>query len=97
VIGKRVDMNQPQIVAALRGAGAVWIGLSGDPHVGMDGIICYRSKVYLAEIKNGELVPSARKLTERELIRKAQVEAVGVPYNVLENVDDALRLIGVIK
>lgn len=92
---KKVDANQPKIVSALRDVGAVWIPTSGDPRIGFDGIVLFRGKVYIAEIKNGELSLSARKLTDTEQNRKAQIESVGVHYWIIEDVDDALKMLGV--
>lgn len=92
---KRVDSNQTEVVKALRSLGAEWIPTSGDPKIGMDGILCFRGKVHLVEIKNGELSASRRRLTDTEKDRKAQVERAGVKYNVIESVEDALELIGV--
>jgi hypothetical protein len=95
--GKRIDANQPSIVKTLRNVGAGWIPLSGDPTTGMDGLILFRSKVYLAEIKDGAKKPSERQLTDKEKKRKAMVEAHGVDYNIIESEEDALRLIGILN
>lgn len=91
---KRIDANQPEIVKALRKVGAAWIPTSGDPSIGFDGLVIHRGKVYIVEIKNGRLTRSARKLTDTESKRKAQVEAGGVPYWVIEDEEDALTMLG---
>lgn len=93
---KRVDSNQAEIVQALRKVGADWIPTSEDPRSGCDGFIAFRSRLYIAEIKDGSKPASAKRLTEKELLRKASVERCGVVYNIIESVDDALKLIGVI-
>ena len=93
----RIDANQPEIVAALRRAGAEWIPTSGDPKIGFDGLIAFRGELHVAEIKDGSKPPSERQLTDCEAKRKEQLEYKNVAYNVLESVDDALRLIGVIR
>jgi hypothetical protein len=97
MIGKRVDANQKEIVTELRKVGAEWIPMNGDPEIGFDGLIAYRNRLLVAEIKDGSKPPSERKLTAGEEKRKAQLERRGVPYNVILSIDDALRLIGVIK
>jgi len=91
---KRTDANQTEIARALRDVGAVFISLTAAPTVGFDALIFFRSRVYVVEIKNGSLSPSARQLTEGERNRKAQVESAGVKYNVIENVQQALELLG---
>lgn len=92
---KRTDNNQASIVSALRRLGCEWIPTSGDPKIGFDGVLCFRSCQYIVEIKNGDLSPSRRQLTDTEKKRKAQVESVGVKYNVIETLDEALVMIGV--
>jgi hypothetical protein len=59
----RIDRNQPEIVEALRKLGA-----SVQPlHSAHDGIpdllVGYQGRNLLIEVKDGERVPSARKLT----------------------------------
>lgn len=96
-MAKRVDVNQGEIVAALRAVGADWIPTSNDPRSGCDGFIAFRGRLHLAEIKDGSKPPSARKLTDTEQKRKASVERCGVTYNILLTPEQALRLIGAIK
>lgn len=95
--GKRVDANQADIVDTLRRCGAEWIPVSGDPTIGFDGLVAFRGKLEVVEVKDGSKPPSERRLTDREAKRKAQLENKGVSYNVLESVDDALRLIEVMR
>lgn len=90
---KRVDQNQKEIVLALRGAGVDWISTTADPNLGFDGLAIFRRTIYICEIKNGSLPPSARKLTENELKRQRQCEAAGVPYLILLNPEQALEAI----
>jgi hypothetical protein len=90
----RVDDNQSQIVEAVRRAGGVWIPTAGDPKIGFDGIIAKAGKVWIVEIKDGKKRNSQRRLTPAEAARKIQLEAVGVSYNVVESVEQALGLIG---
>lgn len=80
---KRTDGTQTAIVAAIRQIGGEWVETSADPRAGCDGIVLYRGRSLVAEIKNGELPPSARKLTDNEQKTKAKCEARGVPYLIL--------------
>jgi hypothetical protein len=91
---KRIDANQPSIVATLRAVGAEWISTTRDPGVGFDGIICFRGEVHLVELKDGSKPPSRRRLTDNETRRREQLERVGVKVHIIESADDALRVIG---
>jgi hypothetical protein len=94
---KRKDGNQSSIAQALARVGASFIDTTKDPTLGFDGLILYRGRVFIAELKNPEQPASARQLTDGEQKRKQQCEAHGVAYNVIEDVNAALRLIGAIK
>ena len=63
----RVDSNQPEIVQALRQIGAtvqpIHVIGKGCP----DLLVGYRGVNYVLELKDGDKVPSARKLTPDEL------------------------------
>lgn len=95
--GNRIDATTKEIVDALRKAGCIWIDCTGSPSIGFDGIICKASRVYLVELKNGNRPPSARRLTDTEMRRSCQLERVGVTVHVINNCDEALRLIGAMK
>lgn len=87
----RVDANAPQIVAALRAAGAtvrVIIQGAGLP----DLLVGYKGQTYLLEVKDGKKPPSARKLTPDE--QKFFDEWTGGPCVIVTSVEDALRVIG---
>lgn len=90
---KRVDQNQAAIVAAIRAIGGEWIDTSADPRSGCDGIALWRGRSLVAEIKNGKLPPSARKLTDNEERTRAKCESRGIPYLILTSVDQAVDLI----
>jgi hypothetical protein len=87
----RVDANQAAIVAALRGAGAV-VEIIGQP---LDLLVGYDGRWVVVEVKDGTKRPSRRGLTEREGAFIARASRAGLPYAVVESVDQALRLIGV--
>ena len=63
----RIDANQPEIVAALRAAGATVISLAacGD---GIPDLLCgFRGKTALIEVKDSQQPPSKRQLTPDQL------------------------------
>jgi hypothetical protein len=91
---KRVDGNQTDIVATFRAYGAVWIATSGDPSIGFDGLVAFRGRLEIVEIKDGSKPMSQRRLTPREAKRSDELQDKGVAYNVIENVKDAIALIG---
>jgi hypothetical protein len=95
--GKRKDANHNSVVQALEAAGAVCIDCTVAPVLGFDLLILHRGKIYITEVKDGSKPASARKLTDGEAARKEQVELKNVPYNVVLNREEALRLIGVKK
>lgn len=65
-MAKRVDSNQPAIVAALRQIGASVLVLSAVGK-GCPDIACgFRGRNYFMEIKDGDKPASARKLTPDE-------------------------------
>jgi len=88
----KVDSNQKEIVAALRKKGAVVLITSQLKNC-FDVLVCHNSNVYLVEIKDGSLAPSARKLTKGEQQFKEKVESVGVKYHVITSVSEAILMI----
>jgi hypothetical protein len=87
----RVDRNQPEIVQALRQVGASVQHLH---HVGKgcpDILVGFQGLNYLMEIKDGDKPPSRRRLTDDEAEWFAQWNGYAA---IVENVDDALRVIG---
>ena len=88
----RVDSNQKEIVTALRKLGAVVFHVHTIKSF-FDILVAYNGKLIAIEIKDGRLNQSAHKLTEGELKCKAALESVGVKYNVVKSVDEALALL----
>ena len=83
----RIDENQNQIVKALRKAGAyVRIISQGDGIP--DLLVAYKGYTILMEVKDGDKVPSARKLTEAE--QKFFDEWTGGMLVVVNSVDEAI-------
>ena len=95
--GNRTDANTIEIVDALRKVGAVWVDCTGDPRIGFDGLIAFRSSLLAVELKDGKKAPSARRLTDNEAKRAYQLAHVGVTVHVINNCDEALKLIGATK
>lgn len=63
----KIDRNQPEVVEALRKIGASVQVLSTVGKGCPDLLVGYRERNFLLEIKDGELPPSARKLTPDQL------------------------------
>ena len=92
MVRARVDGNQKEVVAALRKSGAVVFHVHTIKNL-FDILVAYNGKLIAIEIKDGTLSPSARKLTEGELKCKAALESVGVKYNVVHSIPEALALL----
>lgn len=87
----KVDANQPEIVAALRKAGAGVCDLSSMGEGCPDLLVSYRGKWALLEVKDGKKPPSARKLTSDQEKWHAAHHA---PVHVVKSEDEALWAIG---
>lgn len=86
----KVDDNQREIVAALRGAGATVTSIAAVGRGCPDILIGIGGVNLLAEIKDGSKLPSQRKLTYDEAIfHERWLGQVAV----IESVADALELI----
>ena len=64
----KVDVNQKQIVTNLRYSGCSVQTLNAVKEGCPDILVGYQKKNYLFEIKDGSKPPSARKLTDDELL-----------------------------
>ena len=89
----KVDRNQAEITAALRDVGASVQPIhtlgSGVP----DLLVGWQGVNFLLEIKDGNLSPSKRVLTQDEATWHAKWRGTVTTVN---NVDEALRAIGVL-
>lgn len=85
----RIDANQPEIVAALRRAGAT-VELHHAYPVGYDLLVHYAGQSVRTEVKDGSKPPSACKLTEREEEARDNNPAT---YAVVHSVDEAIGLL----
>lgn len=90
----KVDENQPEIVAALRKAGASVETLHAVGQGCPDLMVGYRGTNYALEVKDGRKPPSARGLTDAQLrwhsLWRGHVQ-------IVNNVDEALAAIGIKK
>ncbi len=87
----RVDANHGQIVAALRQMGASVFDASRMGRGCPDLLVGFRGETYLVEVKDGEKVKSARKLTPAQVSFREVWR--GRPAVTVESVDDAVRLL----
>ena len=91
---RRIDENQNEIVKALRDCGAyVRIISQGDGIP--DLLVGYMGYTVLMEVKDGDKVPSHRKLTESE--QKFFDEWTGGMISVVNNVQEALDILKACK
>lgn len=82
------DANEAALVQVWRAAGCIWI--PQDRHAGFDGILLAHNGNHIVEVKN----PARKwKLTKAEQERKAELEARGYIYNIIETECDALALL----
>ena len=88
----KVDVNQPEIVKALRKVGATVL-ITSQLKNAFDILVGYRGQLFIIEIKDGTLSPSRRKLTDGEIKCKTDFERVGVTYHIANSVDGALFII----
>ena len=83
------DANESELVDALRQIGCVVIPM--DRHAGFDLIVVSpRTGVHIVEVKN----PLRRwKLTANELETKARITHAGASYEIIETVEDVMRMV----
>ena len=86
----RIDANQNMIVDALRKAGAVVRIISQGDGI-PDLLVGYKGYTILMEVKDGDKVPSARKLTEPE--QKFFDDWRGGMLAVVNSVEEALEIL----
>lgn len=91
----KIDANHEQVVSALRAAGASVQSLAGVGKGVPDLLVGFQGKTLLMEIKDGKKTPSERRLTEDQV--KWHGAWRGGPLAVVDGVDAALRMLGVMK
>ena len=86
----RVDSNQKEIVKVFRDIGAS-VAITSNVRDGFpDIVVGYKGVNLMIEIKDGEKMPSQRKLTKDE--QKFKDNWLG-SYIVVESVDDAIEVL----
>lgn len=88
-----LDRNQPEIVAALRKAGAQVFSLAGAADGIPDLLVAYRGLTFLMEVKDGLKSPSKRQLTDDQISFHAGWK--GGPLFIVNSIGEALDVIGV--
>lgn len=91
---KRVDANQPELVAVMRRLGCSWRSTHEIPGA-LDGIIGVAGIDQRIEIKDGKKPPSARRLTDAEQDEFDTWR--GRPPRVVESVEQLIVLIADLK
>jgi len=87
----RIDENQPQIVKALRKAGADVLSLAEIGKGCPDLLVWAGGEYYLVEIKNPDKPIKDRELTPQQVQFHSTWKGI---INVIETPEQALRLIG---
>jgi Holliday junction resolvase len=91
----RIDANHEQVVSALRAAGASVQSLAGVGKGVPDLLVGFQGKTLLMEVKDGKKTASERRLTEDQVRWHGAWR--GGPLAVVNGVDAALRMLGVMK
>lgn len=90
----KVDANQPLIVGFLRKAGCS-VAITSAAHDGFpDIVVGYKGVTVLAEIKDGSLVPSKRRLTPKQV--EFHNEFTGAIV-ILESIEHAAALLNKLR
>jgi len=86
----KVDLNQPEIVDALRKVGATIQSLANIGNGCPDILVGHDGVWYVIEIKNGNLAPSKQRLTSDE---DKWHQSAQTPVHVVNSVAEALKII----
>jgi Holliday junction resolvase len=85
----KADRNQPEIVAALRKFGAAVIPTHTVGQGFPDLVVAFNGRTFLLEIKDGEKIPSKRRLTpDQEKFHAAWTGEI----HVVESIEQALAV-----
>lgn len=88
----RVDANQSEIVKGLRKLGA-YVLITSQLKNAFDILVGYNNQLYIIEIKDGDKPVAQRYLTEGEIKCMEGFSKVGVPYHVINSLDEAISLL----
>lgn len=87
----KVDANHQQIVAALQKMGASVQSLAAVGQGVPDLLVGFQGETHLLEIKDGQKPPSARRLTDQQVVWHESWR--GKPVNIVDSVDAAIAAI----
>lgn len=92
--GRKVDMNQREIVLTLRQCGASVFSLASMGEGCPDLLVGIFGLSAIAEVKDGSKPPSAQKLTnaQQKFVRSWKGD-----YHILRSKEDALKLVGAMR
>jgi hypothetical protein len=92
-VRRRKDANHGEVQAIFEdlGAGVLDCSKFGTP---FDLLIVWRGRWYVVEVKNGELSPSRRQLTDDEKEFHAIAALHGCKVDIINNETDAFALLG---
>lgn len=91
----KIDANQPEIVSALRKAGATVYSLAAVGQGIPDLLVGYANRTALVEVKDGAKPPSARQLTPDQ--QQWHKTWTGGTLAVVPDVEAALRVLALMK
>lgn len=96
----KVDANQPEIVKALQMVGAHVEILSQVKNL-FDILVGFRGQLHIMEVKNPKYLPKEydrdrleKSLSDGERKCMKKFLAVGVPYHIVTNINEAFKIIG---
>lgn len=87
---RKIDDNQPDIVKALRMAGA-YVCIVGQPY---DLLVAWRGLWHVLEVKDPSKSPAQQALTPAQLDTLAKLRGAA-PLHVVRSVDEALCAVGI--
>lgn len=97
--GAKVDANQPEIVEALRKAGAYVLHTHQIKNA-FDILVAFRGQLFIMEIKNPEYLPKEydRERLEKSLEKGEKdcmdgFQQAGVTYHIVTTIEEALNVI----
>ena len=91
----RTDQNHEEIVKALRDVGATVQSLAAVGHGVPDLLVGFCGQTILIEVKDAKQPPSKRRLTEDQI--RWHGAWCGGPVAVVDGIEAALRVLGVVK
>lgn len=89
---KKIDSNHGEIVRGLRSIGARVQSLAAVGKGCPDLLVAFQGRWYVAEVKNGENIPSKQRLSvaEQEWHEQFSIQA---PVHVWSSLDEALAVV----